>query len=271
MSLPPPHPDQAVLITGASAGIGEQLARQLAERGHHLIVVARREDKLRELAEELRVRHGVRVEVQACDLAKRTARARLIAAVNETGLEVAGLCNNAGFGTFGRFWELPAEREAEEIKVNVVALHELTRTFLPPMVERGDGAVLNVGSLAGFQPQPCNATYAATKAFVNSFSEALHTELAGTGVSCTVLTPGPVKTEFADRAGIGHLSDFGPGFLWATAEEVARTGIEAMYRGRRTAMPKASDRLTASAGRIVPRSVFLPVARRVIGRGLRSS
>jgi short-subunit dehydrogenase len=271
MSLPPPHPDQAVLITGASSGIGEQLARQLAERGHNLMVVARREDRLRELAEELRARHGVRVEVLPCDLAKRKERARLVAAVNETGLEVVGLCNNAGFGSFGRFWELPAEQEAEEVQLNVAALHELTATFLPAMVERGGGAILNTGSLAGFQPQPCNATYAASKAFVNSFSEALHTELGSTGVSCTVLCPGPVKTEFADAAGIGHLNGFGPGFLWATPAQVARTAIQAMYSGRRTAMPRASDRVTATAGRFVPRSVFLPLARRVISRGLRES
>jgi short-subunit dehydrogenase len=271
VSLPPPHPDQAVLITGASSGIGEQLAAQLAERGYNLVLVARREDRLRALGEELRARHGVRIEVHRCDLAKRTARARMIAAVRESDLEIAGLCNNAGFGTFGWFWQLPAEREKEEVELNVVAVHELTAAFLPAMVKRASGAVLNVGSLAGFQPQPGNATYAAAKAFVNSFSEALHAELGGTGVSCTVLCPGPVRTEFPATAGIAHLDGFGPGFLWATAEDVARTGINAMLSGRRTAMPRAADRITATAGRVVPRSAFLPLAKRVIGRGLRAS
>jgi short-subunit dehydrogenase len=270
MSLPQPNADHTVLITGASAGIGAELARQLAERGHNVTLVARREQRLAELAGTLRQRHGVRADVHACDLGDAGARAELIEQIGQGELQLVGLCNNAGFGTFGRLWELPAEREAQEVRLNVQALHDLACAFLPAMVERGTGAILNTGSLAGNQPQPCNATYAATKAFVNSFSEALHTELAGTGVSCTVLCPGPVKTEFADAAGIGHLGDTGPGFLWVTAEETARAGIEGMIKGRRTAMPRAADRLLAAAGRHAPRSILLPVVARLANRGLPS-
>jgi len=267
VALPSPAPDTTVLITGASAGIGAELARQLGERGHDLTLVARRQDRLTELAEEIGAR-GVHVEVDPCDLADPGARAELIRRVDRRKRAVLGLCNNAGFGSFGRFWELPAEREVEQVRLNVQALHELTSAFLPAMVRRGTGAILNTGSVAGYQPTPLNATYAATKAFVNSFSEALHAELAGTGVSCTVLAPGPVKTEFADVAGVGQFNGVGPGFLWGTPEQVAGAGIDGMVRGRRTVVPRPGDKLTAAMGRFTPRSILLPIVQRVADRNL---
>jgi short-subunit dehydrogenase len=179
---------------------------------------------------------------------------------------VSVLVNNAGFGTYGRLWELSPDREREEVRLNVDALHDLTVAFLPGMVERRSGAILNVGSTAGFQPLPSNATYAATKAFVNAFSESLHAELSGTGVTCTVLCPGPVATEFQEAAGISHLHSAGPGFLWASAEEVASAAVDGMERGRRVVLPRTTDKVQAAFGRYSPRSVLLPVMRGVGGR-----
>lgn len=262
MSLPLPSLDSTIVVTGASAGIGRELARKLAARGHHLALVARREERLQDLATELQGDFGVDASVDACDLADGEARAHLIDLLRRRKRRVAGLCNNAGFGSYGRFWELDLGREVEQVRVNVEALHAMTGAFLPDMVASGSGAILNTGSLAGFQPQPSNSTYAATKAFVNSFSEALHAELAGTGVSCTVLCPGPVKTEFAEAAGVGHLDGIGPGFLWASVEQVAERAVEGMVEGRRTVLPTVTDQVVATLGRYAPRSVLLPVVRR---------
>jgi short-subunit dehydrogenase len=268
MPLPAPDPAATCVITGASAGIGEQLARQLAARGHGLTLVARRRERLEELGEELRARHGVAVAVHDCDLADDAARGALIEALRTGERRVDVLCNNAGYGSFGRFHEQPPEREVAMVRVNVVALHELTAAFLPGMVERGAGAVLDVGSLAGFQPGPHNATYAATKAFVNSFSEAVASELAGTGVSMTVLCPGPVATEFSDAAGVGDIDGRLPAFMWQTAAEVARAGIEGMERGKRMVFPGLAHNAVAQAGRFVPRSLLLPAWARLGGRVL---
>lgn len=268
MALPAPDPSATCVVTGASAGIGTELARQLAARGHGLTLVARRRDRLEALAAELRARHGVRVDVHDCDLGDDAARARLIDALRAGERRVDVLCNNAGYGSFGRFHELPADREKAMVRVNVVALHELMADFLPGMVERGRGAILNVGSMAGFQPQPHNATYAATKAFVNSFSEAVAAELAGTGVSVTVLCPGPVDTEFGDVAGVGDIESRLPGFMSQPAADVARAGIEGMAAGRRMVFPGLAHNAVAQMGRIVPRSLLLPAWARIGDRVL---
>ena len=262
MALPTPSDQSTALVTGASAGIGSELARLLAARGHHVTLVARREERLRDLAAEVDRRFGEEAAVEGCDLADADARKDLIGKLKRRKRQVSVLVNNAGFGTYGSFWKLPAEREREEVRLNVDALHELTLAFLPDMVSRRSGAVLNVGSTAGFQPLPRNATYAATKAFVNSFSEALHSELAGTGVTCTVVCPGPVDTEFQEASGIGHLSGAGPGLLWASAEEVARAAIRGLDDGRRVVVPRPAAKLQGVFGRYTPRTVLLPVMRR---------
>src|SRR5215207_5816542 len=230
MSLPDPRPSDTVVITGASAGIGTELARQLAARGHGVTLVARRQERLDELAEEVRTAHHVDVEFHAYDLADDAARSELIDTLQQGPKDVVGLCNNAGYGSFGRFWELPRDREADMVRLNCLALVELTHAFLPAMVERGAGAVLEVSSLAAYQPLPQNATYSATKAFVQSFSEAVFAELAGTGVSLTALCPGPVATEFGEVAGVGEHENSLPDFLSQGPEGVARAGVDGMVK-----------------------------------------
>jgi uncharacterized protein len=262
MTLPYPSHDRTALVTGASAGIGAEIVRELARRGHHLTLVARREERLSELASEVERDHGVETAVDACDLGDPEARGQLLAKLGRGKRRVTVLVNNAGFATYGPLWEAEPDREREEVRLNVEALHELTLAFLPDMVERGYGAILNVGSTAGFQPLPGNATYAAGKAFVNSFSEALHAELADTGVSCTVLCPGPVATEFAEASGVGHLEQGAPGFVFAGAGDVARAAVEGMDKGRRVVMPRVTDTVQGALGRYTPRSVLLPVVRR---------
>ena len=256
MALPPPTNGSTILVTGASAGIGAELARGLAARGYGVTLVARREERLRALADEL----GSGAEVAACDLADAAARGALVAGLER---QVTGVCNNAGFGSVGRFAELDAERELRLVRVNVEAVVELTRAFLPPMLEAGAGAVLNVASIAAYQPLPGFAAYAASKAFVQSFSEAVHEELAGTGVSVTCLSPGFTHTEFEAAAGSeGSL----PGFIYGDASDVAEAGIEAMLAGRRSAIPGLANRASMLGGRVAPRSLLLPLVRQVTDR-----
>ena len=266
MALPPPNLDTTVVVTGASAGIGSQLARELARRGYNLVLVARRAERLRELAEELRLSHGIHAEVETCDLTDAGARRELVARLAAGERKVAGVCNNAGFGTLTTLLESDLEREQQVVRLNVEAVHHLTGAFLPQMVEEGAGAILNVASTAAFQPLPGFATYAASKAFVQSFSEAVHAELGGTGVSVTCLCPGFTHTEFPDTAEAGEAQGTIPGFLWMEAPEVARVGVEAMVAGRRTAIPGLRNRGIMIGGRFAPRSVLLPLVRQVTGR-----
>ncbi len=266
MSLPQPASGQTVLITGASSGIGTELARQLAALGHGVTLVARRREKLDELADEVRRAHGVEARVIAADLIDADARERMIADLREGGAVVAGLCNNAGFGSFGHFVDMDKERESDMVRLNVLALHELTGAFVDPMVQRGEGAILNVASIAAFQPLPNMATYAATKAFVQTFSEALHAELHGTGVSCTSLCPGPSPTEFGETAGVGEQESSIPSAAMVAPADVAAAAINGMVKGRRSVVPGSFAKASAFGGRFVPRSVLLPATRVAAGR-----
>ena len=267
MALPPPTIDDTVLVTGASSGIGAELARELAKRNYNLVLVARRAERLQELADSLRLSHGIHADVEPCDLTDASARRALVTRLKEGERTVVGVCNNAGFGTVAPLLESDLEREQQVIRLNVEAVHHLTGAFLREMVDRGAGAILNVASTAAFQPLPGFATYAASKAFVQSFSEAVHAELGGTGVSVTALFPGFTYTEFPESAEAGDAKSIIPGFLWMEAPEVARAGVDAMIAGRRTVIPGLKNRASMIGGRLAPRSVLLPLVRQVTGRG----
>jgi uncharacterized protein len=252
VALPPPDPSSTCLITGASSGIGEEFARQLAQRGHGVFLVARREERLSALAAEIEREHGVRAETAAVDLEDPTQWDSLPAQVAERGLTVEVLVNNAGFSTVGDVHENP-DRQLGMIRVNCEALVALTTAFLPGMVARGRGAVVNVASIAAFQPIPVQAVYAATKAFVLSFSEAVNSELKGTGVTMSVLCPGPVATEFFEAAEFKRGRDETPSFLWASAADVAKAAIEGVDKGKRTVVHGKINRATAALGQHSPR------------------
>jgi len=217
------------LITGASAGIGEEFARQLARRGHDLILVARRKDRLEKLAEEV----PTTAHVIECDLVSDAAK--LPGEVAKLGVDVDLLLNNAGFGLRGRFLELDPAREAEMVRVNCEAVVTLTHAFVPAMVERGRGGVITVASTAGMQPLPYEATYGASKAFAISFMEALWMELRDTGVQVTVVNPGPVKTEWQEVAGYDEDTPIPPGMI--SAEQCVTDALRAYDQGKRSMIP----------------------------------
>jgi short-subunit dehydrogenase len=267
VALPEPSDSATALITGASAGIGEAIARDLAGRGHGVTLVARREERLRSLAGELSDRFGVRAEAIAVDLGSDSARADLPRRLDELGLEVEILVNNAGFGGGEDFARTDRDRLVSMVELNCVALLDLQAAYLPRMVERGRGAVINIASTAAFQPLPGAATYAATKAFVLSLSEAVHEELKGTGVTLTAICPGPVKTEFAEAAGL-RAEEQVPGMLWMSAESVAKAAVEAADDGKRAIVPGLLNRAGALTGQHAPRMLALPIAKRIWRRAL---
>ncbi len=216
-----------------------------------------------ELAEELAERHAVRAEIFGCDVAEPEGRARLIGEVAERGLTVEILINNAGFGSGGAFHALDGDGETGMVRTNVEAVVALTSAWLPGMVERRRGAVLNLASLIGFQPVPFQATYGASKAFVLSFTQAVHEEVRGTGVTITALCPGPVRTEFGESGGFGGADDRIPSFMWLDSETVARAGIEGLEKGDRVVVPGVVNRLGALSGHYMPRALLLPLVRRL--------
>lgn len=218
-----------VLITGASSGIGEALARRVARDGRAVGLVARRADRLEALAAELRDRQGIEAHVLPCDLVAPGAVAELAREVEQRGLTVAWLVNNAGFGTFGAFHELPVERELEEIRLNVEALVEATGRFLPGMVRRRQGVVMNISSVGGLFPGPYMSTYTATKAFVVAFSAGLEVELRGTGVSVLCVCPGFTRTEFQSHVDVDVSAI--PAVAWQSAEDVADEAVAVAARG----------------------------------------
>lgn len=267
MALPAPRDGSTALVTGASAGIGAEIARELARRGHDVTLVARREERLRELAAELAAEHGVEARAIACDLAAAPERDRLAAALDDLGLAVEVLVNNAGFGDRGPVHRSDRLRLLEMVRLNCEALLDLQARYTPAMVERGRGAVLNVASTAAFQPIPGTATYAATKAFALSLTEASNSDLGGTGVSITALCPGPVRTEFVEAAGLGAAERTLPGMFWAAAADVAREAVDGMEHGRRVVVPGLVNRAGALTGQHTPRMLLLPLAKRLWRRG----
>jgi short-subunit dehydrogenase len=269
VSLPKPSPTSAALVTGASAGIGAAIATELAARGHNLVLVARRKPQLNELATALSADHGIRAETISCDLGKPAPRARLAGRVEDLGLNVEILVNNAGFATNGPFSEADPGRELEQVRVLVEAVVALSSMFVPAMVGRGKGAVLNVASTAGMQPLPYSAGYSAAKAYVLTFSEALHQELKGRGVTVTVLAPGPVATDFWDISGWkvtggATFEQAVPRPAWITAEQAARAAVQGLASGRRVVVPGLGMRAATTAGRYIPNALKLPTIERAM-------
>ena len=244
---------KVALITGASAGLGVEFARQLSKRGHRLVLAARREDRLDALAGELGNTRAV-----AIDLSKANATAKLMADLEAAGEQVEILVNNAGFGLIGRFAELDPKRERQMIDLNVGALTDLCRAVAPGMIKRKSGAILNVASTAAFQPGPKMAVYFATKAFVLSFTEALHEELKPHGVKVTCLCPGPTRTEFGEVAGFGGNGAFDK--VAMEAGEVVEAGLKGMDRNRAVIVPGLVNKIGAISTRFAPRSVVRKIA-----------
>jgi short-subunit dehydrogenase len=256
----PESPRPAALVTGASSGIGAEFARRLSQRGHDLILVARRAERLEQLAEELpTTAHAI-----PCDLAANAAS--LPGRIAELGVDVELLVNNAGFGTYGPFLELDAAREAEEIRLNCEAVVTLTHAFLPRMVDRGRGGVIIVASSAGMQPIPYQAVYAATKAFAMRFGEALAEEMRGKGVRILTVNPGPVPTEWQAVAGYSDdHAGFVPGAI--PPDQVVSESLAAYDRGRRSIVPGRRIRWFLRATRPSPRALQLRITERMYRPG----
>ena len=249
---------EIVLITGASSGIGLELARCFAEAKSDLVLVARCAEKLRDLAQDLSGRYGVRVEVLVKDLAAPDAPRELAQQLEALGLTIDVLVNNAGFGARGAVAELDPQRQIDMVRVNVGVVVELTRRLLPGMLARKRGGVLSVGSTAAFQAGPWMAVYYASKAFVLHFTEALAEEIAGTGVTATCLCPGPTATEFADQADLGSVRLFRIGMM--SAGKVAQAGYHGFRRGKVIVVPGLRNKLLAFGVRLVPRLVARKIA-----------
>lgn len=261
MTLPAPNPERTCLVTGASSGIGRELATLLAARGYGVTLVARRRAALDELAEQLASRHGVRVEALAADLADEPERSAIAPELERRGLAVNILVNNAGGTTMGPVHRADVDRELALVRTNVEAVVHLCSTFLPGMVERRSGAVLNVASTAAFQPLPGQAAYGASKAFVLSYSHALRGELRPTGVTVTALCPGPVETGFATAAGMtdSEAAESMPRIMWVPAAEVARAALKGLDANKAVVIPGVANRVSAAAGWLAPRGVVVPM------------
>jgi short-subunit dehydrogenase len=247
------------MVTGASAGIGEAFARELAARHHDLVIVARSATRLEALASELQQTHWVNVEVLDADLTDPSQLAKVEARLADEQRPIDVLINNAGFGTLGDFETLDVDNEEREVRLNVLAVVRLSHAALGPMVARGRGGILNVSSIAGFQPLPQMAIYGATKAFITSFSQALHNEAKSKGVTITVLCPGFTHSEFQVRSG-AHASRL-PEFAWQNPPEVARAGLAALDKGKALVVPGGLNKITAFLSDVSPSAL----TRRVTG------
>jgi uncharacterized protein len=251
-----------VLITGASSGIGEALARLFAAHGHNLVLVARSADKLQSLSDELARGHGIQSRVLAADLADPGAPPHIFETLGQQGVVIDVLVNNAGFGARGAYAEIDYDVEARMIQVNVTAVAHLTRLFLPGMLARRQGKILNVASTAAYVPGPFMAVYYASKAFVLSFSEAIAEETQGSGVTVTALIPGPTATNFAAAAGNQDSLLFRTGTAMS-AGAVARVGFDGLMAGKRVAVAGVSNKLTVLSTRVAPRSMLARITRKL--------
>lgn len=257
MPVPAPSPDARAVVTGASQGIGEALATELAARGYGLIITARREDVLDNVAARLRDTYRVDVEVRALDLADPPARDQFCTEL--AGREISVLCANAGTATFGPISSLDPEAERAQVQLNAVAVHDLVLAVLPGMIARHAGGILISGSAAGNSPIPNNATYAATKAFANTFSESLRGELRGCGVNVTLLAPGPVRAEMPDAAEASLIDKLIPDFLWISTQHTAKVSLDALQRNRMRVVPGITSKAMSVASGYAPRGIVTPI------------
>jgi short-subunit dehydrogenase len=253
--------NERVLITGASSGIGWELAKLFARDGYDLIVVARNAEKLNQLKRELETAHGVNVAVVVKDLTRQDHVTALYEELRENGLRVDMLVNNAGYGLYGKFIETDLQDELNMIELNVATLTHLTKLFLPDMVKRNKGRIMNVASTAAFQPGPLMAVYYATKAYVLSFTEALENELKGTNVTVTALCPGATATGFESRANLQQSKLFKRGVM--DVQTVARIGYDAFLNGKTIVIPGWKNRLLANSVRFLPRKLVTSVVRMI--------
>ena len=245
MPLPSPSPDSRALITGASQGIGMAIARDLAKQGHHVILVARRKDVLEQFATELTSRYNVTAEVFPCDLSDEQQRHKLIADIKDRDISI--IINSAGIASFGPFMDQEWEYETNQFELNATAVFELTRAVLPRMLANRKGAILN------------NATYVFTKAGVNVFTEALHYELKGSGVSCTLLAPGPVRDAVIPEEEKSIVDKVVPDFLWTTYESCAKESLEALAKNKRRVVPGPLSKVLNVASLVAPRGIASPL------------
>lgn len=248
------------LITGGSGGIGLELARQFAGHGHDLVLTARHSDALEAVAGTIKGKHGVRVTVIPDDLTDPDAPQRLFDAIRAENIDIHFLVNNAGFGLGGEFVDTDIKRELEMVQVNITALMQLTKLFLPEMIKRKSGKILNLASTAAFQPGPLMSVYYASKAFVLSFSEALDEELRNSGVSVTCLCPGATATGFAETAGVTNSKLF-TAIGGTTAEQVAQYGFDALMRRERVAVVGVRNKIMVQAERFAPRRLVTRMSR----------
>ncbi len=252
---------ETVLITGASSGLGMELAKLFAADGSDLVLVARREERLIELADELKSEHGIEVHVLPKDLSKKTAPKEIFSHLNKENIEIDVVVNNAGFGNKGQIADLDTDLQLDMIQVNLVALTHLTRLFITGIIERGYGGILNVGSLAGFQPGPNLAVYYATKAYVLSFTEALAEEISNPNIKISCLAPGPVKTEFGEK------SDLEDSLLFKVSlmemEPVVKAGYEGFRKGQTIIIPGLKQQIVPFLNRFTPRLLVRKIAKKL--------
>lgn len=257
-ALPAPGPDRIAVVTGASSGIGAAIARDLGQRGHNLLLVARTAGPMEEIREELAASHPeVTVEIRPCDLADVDARGMLIEELE--GRDVHIIINSAGVATFGEFRKLDPAYERTQFELNATALFELTAAVLPGMVASGDAGIVNVGSVAGNAAIPNNATYVGTKAMVNTFTESLHYELKGTGVRCTLLAPGPVREEVKEDAARTIVDRATPDFVWTTYPDCATETLDALAANKLRVVPGGLSKVANVISTYLPRRMTAPV------------
>ncbi len=263
-TITPAGSKTTALITGASSGIGLELARTFARKGHNLVVVARDQVRLEQLAGELEAQHGITVKVLVKDLSSPSAAREIYETLKDDSITVDILVNNAGLIVYGNFHQTDWEKETRMIQVNLLTLTALAKLFVPDMVARGYGRILNIGSNGSFAPSPLNAVYSATKAYVLSFSEAIAEELAGTGVTVTALCPGATRTALQERAQMDDVRLLGWGVM--EAAEVARTGYRSLMAGQRVVVPGFYNQIQVFFIRFLPRSMVVKMAKALLQR-----